>query len=91
VGVGRGLGCQGGPRRLGLRTVRAGPPRQGCCASRRDGLRPPLTLEPLPALGQALSGGPGGCDWGARWVCAMGVRAARVLARINFAGADDLK
>jgi len=52
-----------------------------------------LTLEPLPALGQPLSGGRGP----ARWGCAMGVHdgCARspspLLARINFAGADDLK
>ena len=44
-----------------------GPSRvKGCCASLRDGLRPPLTREPLPALGQALSGRPGACPKGAR-------------------------
>jgi len=55
-----GLGCQG--------RVSAGRPlpRQGCCASLRDGLRPPLTREPRPALGQALSAGQGPCPMGAR-------------------------
>ena len=55
------------PAGSGCAWVRAGPlPRQGCCASLRDGLRPPLTREPLPALGQALSGRPGACPMGAR-------------------------
>ena len=70
--MGVGL-SRGGPRGLGLRVVRAGSlPRQGCCASLRDGLRPPLTREPLPALGQALSGRP----WPARWVRAARARSS---------------
>jgi len=43
---------------LGLRERPARPlPRQGCCASLRDGLRPPLTPEPLPGLGSVLRAG----------------------------------
>ena len=43
---------------LGLRELPARPlPRQGCCASLRDGLRPPLTPEPLPDLGTVLRAG----------------------------------
>jgi len=43
---------------LGLRERPARPlPRQGCCASLRDGLRPPLTREPLPDLGTELRAG----------------------------------
>ena len=67
------VGCQGGVRGLGLRACTGRPlPRQGCCASLRDGLRPPLTREPLPALGQALSGRP----WPARWVRAARARSS---------------
>ena len=43
---------------LGLRERSARPlQRQGCCASLRDGLRPPLTPEPLPDLGTELRAG----------------------------------
>ena len=43
---------------LELRELPARPlPRQGCCASLRDGLRPPLTPEPLPDLGSVLRAG----------------------------------
>ncbi len=48
----RGLGVQGARVRAARCTGRP-LPRQGCCASLRDGLRPPLTREPLPSLGQA--------------------------------------
>ena len=58
---------RGGPRGLGLRVVRAGPTRVKGAAHRcATACGPPLTREPLPALGQALSGRPGACPMGAR-------------------------
>ena len=62
----------GSPRARAARCTGRPLPRQGCCASLRDGLRPPLTREPLPALGQALSGRP----WPARWVRAARARSS---------------
>ena len=42
-------GC---PRARAARCTGRPLPRQGCCASLRDGLRSPLTREPLPSLGR---------------------------------------
>src|SRR5664280_2609061 len=60
VGLSRGV-----PAGSGCALYGPGPSRvKGAAHRLRDGLRPPLTREPLPALGQALSGRP----WPARWV-----------------------
>jgi hypothetical protein len=56
-----GIGCQGGRVRAARCTGRP-LPRQGCCALLRDGLRPPLTREPLPSLGRLFRAG-GGLPW----------------------------
>src|SRR5664279_1755564 len=68
VGLSRGV-----PAGSGCALYGPGPSRvKGAAHRLRDGLRPPLTREPLPALGQALSGRP----WPARWVRAARARSS---------------
>ena len=56
---------KGGPAGSGCAWSGSGSSRvKGAVASLRDGLRPPLTREPLPTLGRAVAGRPGACPLG---------------------------
>ena len=75
-----GLGCPGGPPRARAAPSTGRPlPRQGCCASLRDGLRAALDPGASAGLGQALSGRPGALPDG----CAPSPKERRPVGVIN--------